>query len=247
MTDSDRELDPSPYLSRLQRGDFDFLDFGCSRGGSIAMAKALFSANRGLGIDVNPDKVKQALEAGHDAIVYNILALPNEPLVRFCIMSHFLEHVPDQNQVLAFLRKASAVSREFIFIRQPYFDADGYLFRHALKLYWSDWHGHPNRMTTLQFYTALRTMRESREIGNFSIHFRGPIQSSMHEAVHPITSPIDQHNYDPLKHPPKPKYVQFDYPVFSEVFVFISKAGTDHYYFFGKVKFDHTIFESTVE
>jgi hypothetical protein len=231
-------------LTALQKGEFDFLDFGCSAGGSIKMAMKTFGAKRGLGIDVNEKKVEQAIAAGCEAIVYDIHDLPRRPLVRFCVMAHFLEHIPNRTDVVAFLRKASDISREFVFIRQPYFDADGYLFQKGLKLFWSDWRGHPNTMSTLDFYTILVQMKNDGHIGNFSIHVGGPILSSADNAIHPAASPRDQHHYNLALHPAKPATIRFDAPVFAETVVFISKPGVDHYAPFGKIKYDATIFDS---
>jgi len=235
----------SAYLDELNRGEFDFIDFGCSRGGSIAAAKRLFNAKRGLGIDTAEEKIKQATAAGHDAIVYDINALPRRALVRFCVMFHFLEHVPNRTDVVAYLRKAVTVSREFVFVRQPYFDADGFLFQRGLKLYWSDWHGHPNTMTTLNFYSMLMPMWRAGLIGDFSIHARGPITSSDHHAVHPINSPRDQHEYDATKHPAKPGNLQFDDSVFTEAVVFITRPGFDHRAAFRNIRISRTIFDSS--
>jgi hypothetical protein len=231
-------------LIALQNGTFDFLDFGCSSGGSIANAMKAFDAARGLGIDISETKVQQAISAGHQAILYDIHDLPAKPLVRFCVMSHFLEHVPNRIDVVAFLRKATDISREFIFIRQPYFDADGYLFQNGLKLYWSDWRGHPNTMTTLDFFCILTQLKNGGHVGNFSIHLSKPISSSAHKAILPVNSPRDQHHYDPALHPGKPMDVRFDFPVFAEVIVFISKPGTDHYAPFRRIKYDQTVYYS---
>lgn len=231
-------------LTELLQGKFEFLDFGCSRGGSIAMAMKLFGAKRGLGLDIDQAKIDQAVAAGCNAMLYDIHKLPSRPLVRFCVMAHFLEHIPDRNDVGAFLRKASATSREFVFIRQPYFDSDGYLLRKNLKLFWSDWHGHPNTMSTLEFHSILAPLKASGQIGNFSIHVAGPITSSAHEAVHPLSSPCDQFEYDAERHQPKAMDIQFDDPAYRETMVFISKPGVDHYGPFSKIKFDKTFFDS---
>lgn len=247
MPDTDQSSESCSELKELREGGFDFLDFGCSRGGSIGLAMRLFDAKRGLGIDIAENKVKEARSAGYDAIVCDIKELPSRPLVRFCVMSHFLEHVPSRTDVVAYLKKAIAISREFIFIRQPYFDADGFLFQRGLKLYWSDWHGHTNTMSTLDFYSILMPMLKAGTIGNFSIHVSGPIHSSDYPAVHPIRSPRDQHEYDPAKHPEKPKKVQFEERVFTEVGVLITKAGIGHYSAFGRVPFDRTIFDASAD
>jgi hypothetical protein len=244
MSETTPPLDRSPLLRELRQGKFDFLDLGCSRGGSIDQAKRLFNAERGLGIDIDSKKIEEATAAGHDAVAFDIHELPNRPLVRFAIMSHFLEHIPNRKDVGLFIRHAISSSREFVFIRQPYFDADGYLYRRELKLYWSDWHGHPNTMSTFNFHSILAPLRNKGIIGDFSIHLRGPIASSAHDAVHPVGAASGQHEYDPALHPPKPMDVTLD-DVFEETMVFITKPGIEHHGPFGNVKFDRTVFDSS--
>jgi SAM-dependent methyltransferase len=232
------------HLSALLRGEFDFLDFGCSAGGSIEMAKRRFRATRGLGIDIAPKKIEAARALGYDAMLYDIAELPGKPCVRFCVMSHFLEHVASRNDVASYIRKACAVSREFVYIQQPYFDADGYLFQRGLKLFWSDWRGHPNCMTTLMFHNILAPLRAEGKIGDFSIHFRHPIKSSSDEAVHSIHSPRDQFEYDAKVHPPKPADDRFEFPVFRETVVWITKPGVAHEAPFSRVRTDQTLYSS---
>src|SRR3954470_1672683 len=113
MTEAQSIAGAQDYLSALLRGEFDFLDMGCSTGGSIDMAKKLFSAKRGLGIDIAAKKIDAAHAQGCEAMVYDIANLPNKPCVRFCVMSHFLEHVGTRKDVGTFIRKACAISRDF--------------------------------------------------------------------------------------------------------------------------------------
>ena len=195
---------------------FDFLDFGCSSGGSIKWAKKVLGGRRGLGIDIDRAKVETARAAGCDAILFDILDIPPTKLVDFTLLKHFLEHVPDTLRAAKFIRRACEVSREFVLIKQPYFDADGLLFQKGLKLYWSHWRGHPYTMTSLNLYCVLSDLRQSGEIQEFSIHNLGPIVSSDDPAIHPIDSPIDQHGYDAAQHPRKRKNVPLDFPLFRE-------------------------------
>ncbi len=245
MAEVKTPLDRISGLLQLRQGKFDFLDLGCSRGGSMDQAKHLFKAKRGLGIDIDKAKIEQAVAAGHDAMVCDINEIPMRAFVRFCTLVHFLEHVPNRKDVGLFIRRAIAVSREFVFIRQPYFDADGYLFRRGLKLFWSDWHGHPNTMSSLDFHTILAPLKNAGAIGDFSIHLRGPITSSAHEAVLPVGTPCDQPQYDPAIHPPKPMDIELDECAFEEIVVFITKPGVEHYSPFGDIKIDRTIFDSS--
>lgn len=231
-------------LDRLRAGEFAFLDFGCSNGGSIGLATKLFGASPGLGIDIDKVKVAASTAAGYDAIVYNIHDLPSKPLVRFTVMMHFLEHIPSTIDVKAFIRKGIAMSREFVFIRQPYFDADGFLFDKKLKLYWSDWHGHPNAMTSLEFYSILQELHKRNLIGDFSICASGPVRSSSDRTIHPIGSPRDQQHYDPKQHPAKEDGIKFNDFVFKETVVLISKPGIDHRSLRSKISFDKILYET---
>lgn len=245
MAESETPVDRAALLQQLRQRKFDFLDLGCSRGGSMEQAKHLFNAKRGLGIDIDKAKIEQAVAAGHDAMVCDIHDIPMRAFVRFCTLVHFLEHVPNRKDVKLFIRRAIAVSREFVFIRQPYFDSDGYLLRRGLKLFWSDWHGHPNTMSSLDFHTILAPLRNAGTIGDYSIHLRGPINSSAHEAVLPLGTPTDQPHYNPAIHPPKAMDIEFDECAFEEVVVFITKPGVEHYSPFGNITFDRTIFDSS--
>ena len=47
------------------------------------------------------------------------------------------------------------------------------------------------------------------------IFFQSEIEDSSHAAVHPLSSPKDQHQWDPKEHDPKPDH-KFTFPVFQE-------------------------------
>ena len=147
----------------------DFLDFGCSRGRSISDAIEKFGADSGVGIDLDPGKLAAACDAGYDVAGIDILSIPDEPLVRFVTMVHFLEHLLGYDDAKAMTRKVCRVCREFVYVRQPYFDADGQLFQHGLKCYWSDWTGHRYPMTTLDLYGVLTDLRVNGDCACFTI------------------------------------------------------------------------------
>lgn len=222
------DLDRDALLA-LKSGAFDFLDFGCSRGGSIGLAQTLFGQGRGLGLDIDPDKVDLARNAGHEAMIADLTDLAVPPnLVRFVMLCHFLEHLPGLKMTEKALSSAVRSAREFVYIAQPWFDSDGYLFRRGVKVYWSDWHGHPNRMTTLDFHYLLEDLRRREMIEGYRIFARDAIACSNDAAVHPLASPRNQHHYDETLHPPKPKRsIRFKEPVFSEVQVLIDVRAND--------------------
>src|SRR5690606_242915 len=90
------------------------------------------------------------------------------------------------------------------------------LFRHGLKLYWSDWRSHPNPMTTLSFHSLLEPMRRAGELRRFALFGVTPLPDSRAQEIHPLASPGDSAAWDPALHPDKP-LVTFAFPVFREI------------------------------
>jgi SAM-dependent methyltransferase len=234
---------PDEFARYVKDNGIDFLDFGCSGGGSLKWAQRVLGGGEGLGIDIAPKKIAQAREAGWRAVLFDINKIPDHKLVRFTILSHFLEHVADLAAVRRFILKACRVSAQFVLIKQPYFDADGYLLKHGLKTFWSDWRGHPNMMSTMSLYQMLRDLRTAGHLARFSIHARGHIQSSADPRIHPLQSPIDQHQYDPARHPPKPPEVHFEVPVYYETVALVTMTGVDHREPFRRLGLDYCLFE----
>jgi hypothetical protein len=225
----------------LRNTRVDFLDFGCSRGQSITTAIKILNADYGIGIDLDPDKLVAAREDGFDVARVDLLELPDEALVRFVTMMHFLEHVSGYDEAKAMLKKACQVSREFVYVRQPYFDADGQLFQLELKCYWSDWTGHRYSMTTMDFYRILRDLQREGDCACFTIALTYPILASDHKAIIPLSAGVDQHGYDPSRHPEKDPTVVFDFPVFSEVRVVASKSPAIHDRVSRSIYWDHEL------
>jgi hypothetical protein len=206
------------FVQYIYNYNIDYLDFGCSFGGSLEFGRKILNGTCGLGIDISSNKVAQAKASGFNAIVFDIREIPDKRLVDFTILSHFLEHVPDLSLVKQFVRKACNVSKNFFLIKQPYFDSDGLLFRHGLKTFYSDWKGHPNMMSSVAIYEILRDIKESGDIHEFSIYAKKPITCSDDPRIHPLSSPVDQHEYNPSVHPPKPIDIEFEFPLFYEIY-----------------------------
>ncbi len=228
------------FVDFVRQGKFDFLDFGCGHGVSLAWADKVFGRKNGLGIDIRQAKIDAARAAGHAAINFDIKKIAAADLVQFTVLSHFLEHVPDMRDVAEFVRVACRVSKNFVIIKQPFFDADGALFQKGLKTFYADWTGHPNRMTTLHMFRLLKDLQDLDIIGEFSIHGRTPIKSSDDPRIHPVTAASDQHEFDPVKHPAKPTGLVFDFPLYYETVVFITMKGVDHQKPFRKINLDQT-------
>lgn len=197
---------------------YDFVDFGCSNGGSMKFAMDRLGGENGIGFDINPEKVEKAKAMGLSAHLADVSSLDPAGLgtARFVIASHFLEHLPSLELAELCISSACRVAEEFVFIRQPFFDADVALEKLGLKLYWSSWRGHTNHMTTLDFVEILERLKGQGLFDSYTTFHRYPIENSNNECVHPTSSPRDQHAYDPAIHPKKP-ITDFEMPVFREV------------------------------
>ena len=197
---------------------YDFLDFGASKGGSIDFAIRRLGGTRGLGIDKKPKKVELMSKAGYDCMQADVTKLdyPSDS-VRFVVMSHFLEHLPDLSVAEAAIKSAARVATDFLFIRGPYFDADEYLRAHGLKFYWSDWpHGHPCHLTTAQLRKILLDMG----LEDYVMMGCQRITDSSNPAIHPLNSPINQRAYDSEVHSDKP-FVRFHRPIYREIVCYV--------------------------
>ena len=205
--------------------DYEFLDFGCSAGASLERYGKMFKAEgKGLGLDIKPEKVRLTKEKGFNAEVCDITKLQLNDKVRFGIMHHFLEHIPSVQDVNIIVNKACSVIDDFLLIRQPYYDADPYLFSHGLKFFWSNWGGHPNHMTLLEFHNMLMPMVTEGLIKRFSLYGLYPVTSSEATTIHNLDSKMDQHTWNNEEHTPK-RIIEFTIPVYREVLAIIDLSG----------------------
>lgn len=195
----------------------DFIDFGCSVGGNTKLVQNIYKNLRGIGIDLDIKKVNKAKENDVDAYSYDILALRNEKVVSFVTMSHFLEHLESRSLVNSFIHKAVAVATDFVHIRQPCFDADGYLLQKGFKLFWSDWHGHKNNTTSLDFYKICELLRNSNKIKSYHIYGRSPIFDSNDECIIPLSASVNSGKYEVQMG--EKICTSFDVPVFKELII----------------------------
>jgi SAM-dependent methyltransferase len=207
------EPPPATGDAPLQLDGYDFLDFGASKGASITFGVRRLGGTRGLGIDIDSNKVDLMKSKGFDCIEADATQLGFPPdSVRFVVMSHFLEHLPNLQAVEDSIKSAAHIASDFLFIQGPYFDADEFLESRGLKFYWSDWHGYPFHLTTYQ----LRDILSGLGLHDYVMMGCEEVTSSADPAVHPLSSPVDQHAYDPEIHPAKP-FVEFDHPLYSSI------------------------------
>jgi hypothetical protein len=203
----------SAILEDLDRGSFDFVDYGCSNGSSMQLAQSLFGAGSGLGVDIDPVKVATVRDQGLPCLEADAIELDlGENRVRYAILSHFLEHLPDLDAVGRAVENGARLARDFLFIQGPFFEADDYLEELGLKFYWSDWSGHP---------THLRLSDLERIISDLTLPdpvfmFAREIRDSLDPTIHPMSSPRNQHDYSAADHDPKPQ-IEFEHTLYREL------------------------------
>lgn len=180
---------------------YDYVDFGCSNGGSMEFAQRHLKGQRGLGIDIDEQKVSAAKSKGYEAQIGDLTKLQQFcGHVRFSTIVHFLEHVPSTTTAHQILHTASSISEEFVFIRQPWFDSDGILAPLKLKLYWSDWTGHTNHMTSLQLYTSLMQLFNEGLVKQFAIFGHYALKDTSDPCLIPLNEKRNSHHYNPSEH-----------------------------------------------
>ena len=238
------ELTPSESASKamqhLNDGAYDFLDFGCSSGGSMSFAKKYLGGNNGLGLDINTEKVKETQANGFDAVAEDILSINIKNCVRFEIMSHFLEHV-EHADVPRFIKKASDLATDFIFIQQPSFENSYELLQRGLKMTYSDWRGHRNSYSGLDFYKLCQQLRSNGTIEDFSLGYFRKVNDSSHDRIVPLSSPTDTVIYS--NHLGEKAEETFNFELFEEISLIITlRRGFDHIHDLGRR--DKTIYSS---
>ncbi|MBA3421576.1 MAG: class I SAM-dependent methyltransferase [Thermoleophilaceae bacterium] len=189
-----------PSLDAVDWGRFDFLDLGCSRGASTAYCRRRFGARRGIGVDLDPVKVGEAVRAGHEAVQADATTLEVPVPVRFVSMIDFLEHLPGLEAVEAVLGRAASVATDFLYIQHPSFEGEGFVEGLGVRQYWWHWSGHTAHPQVADYCS----MFERLGLDRYSIRFRGLVRDSRHPSVIPLGTRKNQHAFDPALHPPKP-------------------------------------------
>lgn len=184
----------------------------------MRFAQQKLGGSRGVGLDIDQKKVDASRRAGFDAQLADVTGIDatSTGTVRFVTMMHFLEHLYTLEMAQKCIRSACSIADEFVFIRQPFFDADDYLAGLGLRLYWSHWHGHRNHMKAGDFQGILEDLLAQGQIRRFILFNRTKIADSDNPCVHPLSSPINQHQWEAGKHDPK-EYCVFHTPVYREI------------------------------
>jgi hypothetical protein len=201
---------------------YDFIDLGCSHGGSLDYCTKRFGADRGIGLDIDPRKVDEARAGGHEAVVADVTRLELRDQVRFVSMMDFLEHLPSLDAVEAVIQGAAAIATDFLFIRHPSFEGEDYLRSLGLRQYWWHWRGHPTHPQVADYCRIF----ERLGLRLYTITYRGEIRDSLDTTVLLDDEPIDQGAFDPSVHAERP-YIGFTRPIWRSQDIFVALRPFD--------------------
>ncbi len=186
----------------------EFIDLGAGRGDSL-VASMVVSGRRGVGVDIDRNKVARAQARGRPVVEGSILDLPADLEVRFATADNVLEHLASLDEVEVAVAEARRVAREFLVIRHPSFDDEEHLERLHLRRYWTDWHGH--RCHAL--LPDLLGIFERVGAVSWEIRPTRRIVDAADPAILPSVAPPDQQVYDAACHGPKPS-IRFERPIY---------------------------------
>jgi len=198
--------------------NYKYLDVGCKIGGSFSSVPKKFgyTSSQGLGLDINKNHVDKFIQTGNHGIVGDARNLPFvDNSFELVILSHVLEHMSDEHTGLKTLNECLRVASKTVFVCLPFFDEDNYLYSLGLKTFYSDWHGHKNKVTLsgLKSYLGDRT---------YEVKMIRKLEDSSAQEIIPISAPMDSMDYDSGLHGEK-NIVKFERDIWREFQLIISK------------------------
>jgi SAM-dependent methyltransferase len=175
-------------LEQIDWAEVDFVDLGCSTGGSLRHCLGKFKVARGIGIDLDPTKVARTREAGFDAVLADARELRLEGQVSFMSMLDFCEHLPNLDTVFQVLQAAADSAKDFLYIKHPSFEGEDHVESLGVRQYWWDWHGHTAHVRIADYCE----MFDALGLRTYMIRFLGRITHSDHPSIIPTSAPQDQ-------------------------------------------------------
>lgn len=201
---------------------YDYIDLGCSSGGSLKYGRDVLGGTSGLGIDIDPAKVEKTRQAGFDAEVMDATTLAGQPnCVSFITMIHFLEHLPNLQLVENCIRASIIASKDFVLFRQPWFDSDAELERVDCKFFWSDWRGHTCHLSTGDIARIL--VQHARDT-EWAIYGYKTVNDTSDATIIPLSCDSNRHHYKPDIDPPKQTYL-LEPQAFHEALTIVNISG----------------------
>lgn len=210
----------SPRSGALEAVDwerYDFLDLGASSGGSLRACAKRFGAGRGLGVDIDAEKVRRSREAGLDVVQADARHLGVSGVVRFVSAMDFFEHLPGLDVVEEVLASAVEAATDFLFISHPSFEGEHYLRSLGLMQYWHHWSGHKAHIRISDYCEIF----ERLGLHQYSLRYSQRISRSAHPSILPVGVPKNQFEYDPDVHGYRPD-VTLEEPVWRSQRIYVA-------------------------
>jgi hypothetical protein len=214
---------PTPVAADAP-AEVEFIDVGCGDGRSTyAIRKKLKIEGRSLGIDRSGARLPDAPEPDVSFAEADFLSLPNRKQCRFVTLINVLPGAAGYAAAFDLLRKASIVSRDFVYVSQPNFDSNSYLVRLGMKTHYSGAAASRFQGTAADYFRMARALLEEGLIQDFSIIESGRIRDSSDEIIHPLETPADSGPYDPAIHRYKSEDITFAEPIYRRLQIVLAR------------------------
>lgn len=201
---------------------YKFLDVGCKNGAKncgsfVGISKRYkYKPEQGIGIDINRQYVNEFIKTGNHAIVADATEIPfPDNSFELVILSHVIEHMPNEEHGFKALAECIRVSSKNIFVALPFFDEDQYLKNLKLKTFYSDWTGHINKVHLKTIISFLGSM-------DHTVIKKKKIEDSFSTEILPISAPRNSHAYNQEIHGIK-EHIKFDRDIWREYEIEIIK------------------------
>jgi hypothetical protein len=202
----------------------EFIDVGCGDGRSTyTVRKKLKIVGRSLGIDRSGARLPAS---DQEEVVFaeaDFLSLPNRKQCRFVTLINVLPGTGGYAAAFDLLRKASIVSRDFVYVSQPNFDCNPYLIRLGMKTHYSGATASRFQGTAADYFRMARALLDEGLIQDFSIVESGRIRDSADEVIHPLETPADSGPYDAAIHRYKAEDIVFSDPIYRRLQIILTR------------------------
>jgi hypothetical protein len=201
---------------------FDYVDFGCGRGGSLNLIRGMFGPGTALGVDSNPSLGRFANNQNYAFAVGDAVDSVGENRVYAGVVSamHMVEHLPSKVEFELFMRGACRIAQEFVIVNCPIFDGCDRVRDAGFKFYWEEMSDHTYHVTVADVFGVLLNVGLPYTIyGSHYVHW------SQDDDLIPIDARVGSGHYDRETMGEK-QTVKFDPPI-PKMLTFFSWASQD--------------------
>lgn len=170
-----------PTVEQIDWSRFDFVDLGCSNGGSLRHCAKRWGDKKGVGVDLSEIKVRKALKLGFDSVLADATTINLEKRVEFVSMMNFLEHLPDLATVEAVIAASARSARDFLFIRHPSFEGEEEGNALGYRQFWWTWDHHPTHVRLADYKRIFKKL----DLQAYLIRHVDRVDTTAHPSVVP--------------------------------------------------------------